>query len=224
MFGNYRRDKYTENEGMDTDIGIDLLLSTMMPLSPVISSQSATSGPITSLSSSMFFNGEASVFMSFAYNWEAFLTVGYYSYESRKLSPPISGDNGLPRYHMFDMSSTPAVLGVRYRFSDSDMVPYLGAGLGFSRVHRHVTYDSSTINQAQLQDEDFNTVITGEVVAGLEFYFAARAGIRLEASAYYMRLPSRTFIPLSTPDVNPYAYYGANPWFLRYASGVFILF
>src|SRR5947209_5497597 len=39
LFGSYRREKFTENEANPSDFGIDLLLATMLPLSPVVKSQ-----------------------------------------------------------------------------------------------------------------------------------------------------------------------------------------
>jgi opacity protein-like surface antigen len=225
LFGSYRRDKYTENEGHDSDFGIDLSLSTMLPVSPVISSQQTVGGPITPLPSALFFNGEFSVFATLFYNWEIYGTVGYYTYDTRKQSASTGPTDTLPRYHQYEMDSIPIVAGVRYRFSRSDIVPYLGIGAGISRVHRKAYYDfTTTQGGSALQDEDYNTVLTGEITAGLEFFFASGAGIRLETSAYYLNLPSRSFTPNGGPTINTWMFYGANPWFVRYASGIFLLF
>lgn len=224
LFGSYRRDKYTENEDHDTDIGIDVSLSTMFPVSPVISSQQTVGGSIDALPSALFFNGEVSVFATLAYNWELYGTVGFYSYDTRKLSQSTGPTDVLPRYHQFEMDSIPLVAGFRYRFSRSDIVPYLGLGAGVSRVHRKAYYDfTTTQGGSALQDEDYNTVLTGEVVGGFEFFFASGAGIRLETSAYYLNLPSRSFTPNGGPSINTWMFYGANPWFIRYSCGIFVL-
>ncbi len=217
MFGNYQADKYTENEGNDSDFGIDISLSTMMPLSPVISSAPAGTSNYTSLYSSMFFNGEISAFLTFAYRWEFFASVGYYTYDSR-VQLPISYT--APLYLSYTMTSIPVVGGVRYRFADGDIVPYVGVGAGVSWVTRQTTYDDSTLNGSATGSQNSSAVLTGEVVGGFEFFFTSHAGVRLEVSAYYLALPSVYY----NPPGNASALYAANPWFLRYSSGVFILF
>jgi opacity protein-like surface antigen len=225
LFGSYRQPRFTENEGRDTDFGFDIMLSTMLPLSPVISSQESVGGAVNPLQSSMFFNGEGSVFVSLNYHWEFYGSVGYYTYESRKQSVSTGATDVLPRFHQFELSAIPMILGVRYRLNREDFVPYFGLGLGMSRVHRRSFYDFNSFSGGlPLQDENFSTVVTAQLTAGVEFYFASRAGIRLEASAYYMRLPAAQWQPAGGPQPNAWMYYGANPWFIRYASGLFFLF
>ena len=36
LFGSYRREKFTENEGNSTDFGVDLSLSTLLPVQPLV--------------------------------------------------------------------------------------------------------------------------------------------------------------------------------------------
>lgn len=225
LFGSYRQPRFTENEGRESDIGFDIMLSTMLPLSPVISSQESLAASPATLQNSMFFNGEASGFISFAYRWEAFVSIGYYTYETRKQSQSSGATDILPRFHQFELSAIPAIAGIRYRFGTEDIVPYLGIGVGMSRVHRRAFYDFNSFSGGvALQDEDFSSAVTGELIGGLEFYFSSRAGIRLEAAAYYLRLDARAWTPVGGPSPNAYMFYGANPWFIRYASGIFILF
>jgi hypothetical protein len=42
LFGSYRRDRYTENEGRSTDFGMDLMLSTLIPVTNIVSSFDGT--------------------------------------------------------------------------------------------------------------------------------------------------------------------------------------
>lgn len=228
LFSSYRQPRFTENEGRDTDFGLDLLLSTMLPLTPVISSQEVINGPIAPLQSSMFFNGESSLFVSLNYSWQFFASIGYYTYESRKQSAPSASSisSALVSFHQFELTAIPIVAGVRYRLTQDDFVPYFGAGIGMSRVTRHSFYDyvATGPDGKPLENETIENAVTAEVMAGVEFYFTSRAGIRLEASAYYMHLTATQWRPGVDPKTNTWMYAGANPWFVRYASGLFLLF
>lgn len=222
LFGSYRREKFTENEARSSDFGIDLMLSTLMPVSPIVSSTESRTTGLTPMQGAMFFNVELNAFLSLAYNWEIYASIGHYSYETRKENS-VRTDPELPLFHQFEMTAIPAVLGLKYRFSTDDLVPYVGAAVGMSYVRRKGFYDYNNVTF----DEEFTTAVTAQVVAGIEFYFSSRAGLRLETSAMYFRLPSRTFDP-SGPSGSaanfPIITYEGNPWLVRYASGIFILF
>ncbi|MFM8313527.1 MAG: hypothetical protein ACKOA8_04515, partial [Deltaproteobacteria bacterium] len=62
LFGSYRREKFTENEGNSTDFGMDLMLSTLLPVTSVVKSAQNESTPsvFDSLNYATFFNIEAS--------------------------------------------------------------------------------------------------------------------------------------------------------------------
>ena len=219
LFGSYRQEKYIENEARGTAFGVDVLLSTLLPLSPIVKSTEKTGGAESSLHYSAFFNYELDFFLTIQYDWEIFLNVGYYNYDTRKqnsdTSPPPDPAN--PQFHQFEMTALPLLLGVKYRFSSDDLVPFIGAGAGFSYIRRKGSYDYSPSF-----DQQYLNVLTAELIAGLQFYFTSQAGIRLEAAAYYYRLPARTFsIPASSL---PTLSYQPNPWSIRYASGLFLLF
>jgi opacity protein-like surface antigen len=220
LFGSYRREKFTENEGNSSDFGMDFLLSTMLPLTPIVKSQETTDPNVqNSLSYSTFFDIEAGINYSFHYNWQFFLDVGYYTYETRRQNSVLTNP-ALPLFHQFDMTAIPLMLGARYRFSTEDIVPYVGLGVGPTYVKRKGFYD---YNAVQL-NEKHDTVISAEAIVGVEFYISSRAGIRLEASAYYMKLDAFTFNTGGSPGNFPILAYQGNPWSVRYASGVFILF
>jgi len=222
LFGSYRREKFTENEARSTSFGVDFMLSTLFPLTPIVSSAESRSVGLTPLSSSSFFNFEASFFLTLNYNFELFANVGIYTYETRKENTE-RNDPSLPLFHLFEMDAYPMVLGVKYRLSTDDIVPYIGAGMGLAYVRRKGFYD----NSPGTMDQEFSTVLTGQVTVGLEFFFSSNAGIRLESSAMFFKLPERTFDP-SGPSGNPaflpILSYQANPWLIRYASGIFVLF
>ena len=223
LFGSYRRDKFTENEGRSTDIGMDILLSTMMPLTTIVSS-SENGQDFSAMQTSMFFNGEMSFFLTLDYNFEIFANVGYYTYDTRKQNNQAgsSGGQAIPVFHQFQIDAIPVVGGIKYRMSTEDIVPYIGLGLGYSYVHRRATYD----NSQSVTVEDYSNAIVAQITAGVEFFFASRAGLRLEASAMTFRLPALTVnpVPGGNPANFPLMNMGGNPWLIRYASGVFFLF
>ena len=218
LFGSYRRQNFTENEANSTDVGLDLMLSTLLPVTSMVqSSEDGTN--YSDMYYSTFFNVEGSVFFTLSYNWEVFANFGYYNYDTRKQNTARSIPT-LPLYHEYSMTSFPVVGGIKYRFGTSDIVPYLGVGAGVSFVHRKGYYDNTTQT-----DEDYPIAPTVEVIAGLEFFFAAKMGIRLEASAYYMVMSQRDYTQGGgTPQTIPYLRYMANPISMRYASGLFFLF
>jgi hypothetical protein len=219
LFGSYQRQNFTENEGDSSDFGVDLLLSTLIPVTNIVtSSQDGTN--FAPMYYSTFFNVEGSVFFTLNYHWEIFANFGYYNYDTRNLTTAIAQSSPTdPAYHNFTMTAFPMVAGIKYRFSRSDIVPYIGLGAGISFVHRRGYFDNST-----LADDDYEQPLTGEVIIGLEFFFSSRAGIRLEASGYYMALPQVPFNPGGVPATTPLMNFVANPISIRYASGVFFLF
>jgi hypothetical protein len=222
LFGNYRREQYVENEGRNTDVGFDVQLSTLLPISPVVKSVETTGGAAESLQYTTFFNLELSLFVTLAYHWELYGSLGYYTYDTRKQNTVASDPSnpGLPSFHQFEMTMIPAVAGVRYRFTTDDIVPYIGAGVGMAYTKRKGFYDYSdpTFHQQYLN------AIVGQAQAGVEFFIAARAGIRLEVSAYFMNLPAFNYQPGATVSLFPAIQYQANPWSVRYSSGLFVLF
>jgi len=221
LFGSYRREKFTENEARKSDFGVDLLLSTLIPLSPLVKSAEDPAGAnFSALQYSTFFNVEATIFYSLFYHWQLFANIGYYTYSTRKENVASDVSNPeLPLFHQFEIQAIPVTGGVKYRFSTEDIVPYVGAGIGYAFVKRKGSYDSSAA-----VDNDSVNVIAGQVMAGFEFYFSPRAGLRLEAAAFYMKLPQRTFNPQGNPAITPVFMYEANPLLMRYASGLFVLF
>ncbi len=220
LFGAYRREKFTENEGNSSDFGVDLMLSTMLPLTPIVKSQETTdASQQNSLSYSTFFNVETGINYSFHYNWEAFVDAGYFSYETRRQNSVLTS-SALPLFHQFEMTAIPLMFGVRYRMSMEDIVPYVGIGLGPTYVKRRGSYDYNAVQA----NEQHDTVLSGEAIVGVEFYISSRMGIRLEASAFYMKLPAFTFDTGGSPGNFPILLYQGNPWSVRYASGLFVLF
>lgn len=211
LFGSYRRERFTENEGRPTDYGMDILLSTLLPLSSLVNS-SEGGGASTPLSYATFFNVEGSFFFTLNYHWQLFLNVGFYSYDTRKQN---SG-GGTPQFHLFTMEAFPVLAGAKYRFGVSDIVPYVGAGAGLAFAHRRGFYDYSTS-----YDDSYSTGIAAQVMAGVEFFVSPRVGIRLEIAGMYMALPSKSFAPGVTL---PTLQYQPNPIAMRYASGLFLLF
>lgn len=217
LFGSYRREKFIENEARSTNFGMDLLLSTLVPISPVIKSQETRGGEIANLQFATFFNLEAAFFFTLNYHWEIVTSVGWYNYDTRKENKRT--DPALPVFHLFEMEAYPIIAGIKYRLTTDDIVPYVGAGVGFSYVRRKGFYD----NGAQF-DQEFSNVVTGQILAGLEFFFHPQVGIRLEAAAYYFRLNPRSFDTGGVLENHPILLYQANPWLVRYASGIFLLF
>src|SRR5262249_23350502 len=118
------------------------------------------------------------------------------------------------------LSMYPVLLGVRYRLSTDDIVPYVGIAAGPTFVTRRASFDYNVTTF----DEQKTTVLAAEMIAGLEFFFSPRAGIRLAISGYYVRLPSRIYDTGANPGSFPIFTYQANPISLRYSSGVFFLF
>ncbi len=224
LFGSYRREKFTENEGNRNDFGFDLLLSTLLPITSVAKSAQDSNNPLTfsPLNYSTFFNVEASLWFSLGYHWAIYANVGKYSYESRKKND--SSTEALPVFHHFELDATPAIAGVRYRLSQDDIVPYISLGIGMAYVHRKGFTEGSTSNSALYTEEEYQTVACGHGAAGVEFFFAPKAGLRVEASAYYMNLPERTTEPGGTIGYRPKIQFQSNVWSLRYASGIFFLF
>lgn len=219
MFGSFQRERFTENEARDTAFGMDLLLSTLLPLGPLVKSIESTGGPENNLYYSTFFNVETAFHVSFSYRYVAYLSLGFFSYQTRKQNA-LPDTQNLPLFHEFELDAYPIVLGGKYRFSQSDIVPYIGAGAGIAYVRRKGGHD----HKATVFDErrSTNLVVHGQV--GLEFFIAANAGIRLEASAMMMKLDPFTYVGGSQLPVTPTLVYQKDPLFVRYASGIFLLF
>jgi hypothetical protein len=219
LFGNYRREQYVENEGRNSDFGMDFNISTLLPITPIVESQESSTSGSTPMKYATFFNFELGFFLSLGYHWELYGSLAYYTYESRKENTVFT-DPALPLFHQFEMTMIPAMAGVRYRFTTDDIVPYVGVGMGIAYTKRKGSYDYS---DPTFRQEYLNTVI-GQALGGVEFYIAARAGIRLEVSAYFMNLPAYSFQPGATVSQFPTINFKANPWSVRYSSGLFVLF
>ncbi len=221
LFGSYRREKFTENEGASGELGVDLMFSTLMPITPVIQSQEATGGAFSSLNYATFFNVEGGLHYSLTYNWLLYASIGYYDYDTRKKTA--SSSDKQPNFHQFEMRTIPMLLGVKYRFTSSDVVPYLGIGAGVSAITQKGFYDSAVQNRIRSM-----TVPTGQIVGGFEFYFAAKAGIRMEIAAYFMKIDSERWNEdgaSAGPVISSPAFeFSANVWSVRYASGLFFVF
>lgn len=221
LFGSYKRERFVENEARDSDWGIDLGLSTLLPMGDVVRSSvdPTRQDAGTPLYYSTFFNVEASVLFSLGYNWQFYGMLGNFSYETRHENPGTANTNQ-PIFHMAELRANPFLLGVRYRFSTEDIVPYIGAGAGISLVHRQAFYD----NDVTLRGEDNKSAVTGQVQAGVEFYVAPRAGIRLEVSGLYLKLDAYKYDSLGTPSQKPIILFQPNLLTMRYSSSLFYLF
>lgn len=220
LFGSYRREKFTENEARSTDFGFDVMLSTLFPVSSVAESTEDRTTGASPMPSSNFFNVEGNLFFTLDYNWQIYASVGYFNFDTRRENTIFTQANR-PLFQQFEMTAMPVVAGVKYRFSEEDIVPYVGLGVGMAFVTRKAGYDYSA-----LSDEEKTNCVAGQIVGGVEFYFHSRAGIRLEVGAYNFRLGARTFDPTApsgNANNNPIIVYSANPWLVRYASGIFIL-
>jgi hypothetical protein len=222
LFGSYRREKYTENEGNSSDFGVDIMLSTLLPVTPVVNNQEAVGGLQNPLYYSAFFNVEGEIFYSLHYNWQLFLNLGYFNYDTRRQegANTTCGLAGQICFSQFNMTAFPALLGVKYRLGSEDIVPYIGIGAGVAWVTRKGSYD----NNQTLFGQYSETAPSGEAILGVEFYISSRAGIRLEASAYYMNLKPLTYTTNAAPENFPILYMQGSVWSVRYASGVFVLF
>lgn len=218
LFGSYQRDKFTENEAHDSDWGLDLSLSSLLPISSVVNSTTTSGGAGEPMRYSTFLNVEGSLLFSLAYHWQLYASVGHFSYDTRKEINNGSLNQAL--FNQFDFKAIPVILGTRYRFGVGDLVPYLGLGVGFSRVQRSASYDVS----GSATNERIDNVITGQVQGGLEFYFSPRAGLRLEVAAHYFKTPEFRFDVTPAPSELPHMIYKPDIFSVRYASGLFFLF
>jgi hypothetical protein len=99
-------------------------------------------------------------------------------------------------------------------------VPYIGVGAGVAYVDRKGYYDYNAVQY----NEQYTTCLVAQASIGVEFFFSARAGIRLEAGGHYFGLPANIYDTGGTPANFPILYYASNPFSVRYASGVFFLF
>ncbi len=151
MFGSYRREKFTENEGNPTDIGVDLMLSTLFPLSPIVKDVESTGGAANALNYSAFFNVEGSVFVTLAYNWEIFLNAGYFSYDTRKQNQASSATQ--PVFTQFTLSAIPLSFGREVSFRPRGHRPLRWAW-SWDRAHfdRKGFYDN---NSTLIDDKTF---------------------------------------------------------------------
>jgi hypothetical protein len=225
LFGSYRREKFTENEGKSTDFGMDIMLSTLLPITTMATSSESGSAA-AGLNYMTFFNAEGSFYFTLNYHWAFYLNTGFFSYSTRKqnasafTSDPGNGVGttdltNTPLFHIVDMDTIPILLGLRYRFGMSDIVPYVGAGAGLHYTRRKLYYDYSNI-----YDETFSTGLAAQANIGVEFFIAPRVGIRVESSAMLLMLSARSVSAGTLPVVTA----GANPIAVRYAGGLFILF
>lgn len=218
LFGSYQREKFTENEAKDSEWGVDLSLSSLLPVTSVVNSTTTTGSDGQSMRYSTFFNVEGSLLFSLAYHWQFYASIGRFSYDTRKENN--SQDPTKALFHQFEFNAVPILLGVRYRFGVEDIVPYVGLGAGVSRVSRKGFYDiaGSAVN------EQTDNMITGQLQGGVEFYFSPRAGLRLEIAAHYFNAKKYTFDNPGNANVFPDMIYQPNLLSIRYASGLFFLF
>lgn len=222
LFGSYKREKFVENEGRKSDLGVDILLSTLFPVTTMATSSERQAGapttalPYQSMNYATYFNLEGNVFYTLNYNWEMYLNIGWMNYETRKQNTQ-SGTTETPHFHQFELSALPVVLGVKYRLSMDDFVPYVGAGAGLAQVTRKSTFDYGTV-----ADEEKNMVLTFQAVVGVQFYFTSRAGLRLETGAQLFNVSER--VADNGATIFPSLKYQGGLWSVRYASGIFILF
>ncbi len=222
LFGSFRRERFIENEARSSDLGIDFMLSTLLPITSVVKSSEVSA---TDVGQDMYyatsFNFEATLFFSVNYNWELFANVGFDSYETRKENSRRDVTQlDLPLFHQFEMDLFPVIGGIKYRFSAEDIVPYIGLGAGMAYVRRKAFYDynNALVNQQHL------SAFTADFILGVEFYYASRAGIRLEMSTRYFKLPTGQLNTGGDPNLFPVVQYQSNIWTVRYASGLFFLF
>lgn len=218
LFGSYQREKFTENEAHDSDWGMDISLSSLLPVTSVVNSTTTAGADGSAMRYSTFFNLEGSLLWSLAYHWQFYASIGKFSYDTRKENSNTNEANAL--FHQFEWSSIPILLGVRYRFGVDDIVPYFGLGAGVSRVTRKGFYDvaGSPVN------EEVSNMLTGQVQGGVEFYFSPRAGLRLELSAFFFNAKKFTFDGGTDKSIFPDIIYQPNVFSIRYASGLFFLF
>jgi hypothetical protein len=214
---SFRREKFTENEARSQDFGFDVLLSTLFPVSPLVKSIEQVGGPAAPLNYATFLNFEGSAFMSFNYHWQVYVSSGMYTYDTRKENA--ASQPTLPQFHQFSMSAIPVMAGVKYRFGTTDIVPYVGVGGGIAFGDRRASYDYNNVN---FREESF-TAITGQLLGGFEFYISPRAGIRLEAAAFYMKVPSGGYSAGNAPSALPFFQFEGSILSMRYASGLFFL-
>lgn len=222
LFGSYRREKFTENEANFSDIGLDVILSTMFPLSSMVASTEDRNAGPSAMPFSHFFNVEGNIFVTIDYNWEIFAGAAYLNWDTRRENTVFTQATE-PTFQLAEVEAIPLTAGVKYRFSQDDIVPYVGIGAGMAFVKRQSGYDYA----AQLDTVERRSAVALQVLAGFEFFFTSRAGLRLELSAYNLRLPSLLHdpsAPSGSATANPIMVHAANPWMLRYASGIFILF
>lgn len=201
------------------------MLSTLFPVTDMVRSQEDTSGTSAPLNYSVFYNVEASVWYSLNYNWVFSGTFGWYNYETRKENALTRNDptqTGTPVFHQFELAAFPIMLGVRYRFLTDDIVPYVGIGAGMAFTKRKSFYDNDPA-QRYVKEVSQNAIVA-QATAGLEFYFASNGGLRIEASGYYMKLQNAEHNTGGSPGLQPIILYQANPWSVRYSSGVFFMF
>ena len=223
LFGSYRREKFVENEARQNAFGMDILLSTLLPVTPIVKSSEtdATESSATPMNYAAFFNFETTFFFTMSYSWEIFANLGYYSYETRKENSTADpNDSKLPLFHQFEMDAVPLVLGLKYRFSTDDIVPYAGFGGGLSYVHRKAFYD---YDKVQFYDSTVYPLVL-EALGGVQFYFAPNAGLRLEIAAHYMGLTTKVYQTTGSPGGHPVFTIMGAPISLRYASGIFFMF
>lgn len=219
LFGSYKRERFVENEARESDLGIDLSLSTLLPMSDVVRSTTTRGDAGSALYYATFFNVEGTLLYSLWYNWQFYFTTGNFSYDTRvERTDPSDATQTI--FSNAEFQGTPFLLGVRYRFSNEDIVPYIGAGAGVTMVTRRASYD----NDKNVKGEEKSSVITGQVQAGVEFYVSPRAGIRLEVSGLYMQAKEYQYDAGGLAANHPILIFQPNVLSVRYSSGLFYLF
>lgn len=220
LFGSYKQEKFIENEA-ESGFGLNLALSTLIPISPYVKSSNSLAETPTALHFATYFNFEAEITYALKYKWVPFLRVGYMVYETRKQSTEASTFTPkAPVFHNVKLISIPLMGGIRYRFGRDDIVPFIGIAGGIYFIDRATTYDGSN-----LDDQQTFTRPAGELGGGFEFFFSRTAGLKLEIAVQYLNI-SEDIVNKNpgNPANNPIVTYQANPISLRYAGGIFMLF
>ncbi len=222
LFGSYKPPKFVENEGRDSDFGINFLLSTLIPVTSLVKTYGGTDNlALESPHFATFFNFEIEPYFTVSYNWEFFARIGYYSYGTERqhgIDTDVVPDGNVDAYqfHYFDMTAIPMMIGARRRFGRDDVVPYIGwaGGIVYTERKGSYGYDPST-------DITSNIAPMYELMVGAEFFFGSRAGIRVEIGGGQMLLDKRTY-DSGFAGLPKFEHQNA-PIFMRYSSGLFIL-
>jgi hypothetical protein len=217
LFGTYKREKFTENEARYSDIGTEILLSTMYPLGSLVRARDGASA-FADMQSSLFFNGEINVFFTLNYSWQFLITGGYYSFETRQQFSVPFGSQNIAAFRFYNFETIPILAGVKYRMGTGDIVPYVGVSGGINLYTSKYSFDYST--QTIVKRGMAPTI---QAAFGVDFYVTPRIGLKVELAGYMMLIPADSNTIVVSPNTHDFTT-SANPISVRYASGIFILF